>query len=162
MKTIKINHLLAAAALAALPLGGLVGCDKSEPTPDTPAGARKQMDDAKSSGEDVKDKMQNTVENTKDAATDSADKAKEMAADAKDKTGGMTNMAADQATKMLGQVQTAIDNKKYDMADSTLKKVEGMSSSMPEALKSQISNLRQQLDTAMAASKTAMENGAGK
>lgn len=162
MKTIKINHLLAAAALAALPIAGLIGCDKSEPTPDSPAAANKQMDRDKASGEDVKDKMQNTVEDTKDAATDSADKAKEMAADAKDNAGGMTSMAADQASTMLKQVQTFIDDKKYDMADSTLKKVEGMESNMPEAMKSQISNLRQSLNTAMAASEKAMENGAGK
>ena len=165
MKNTKMSHLLAAAALAALPLAGIVGCDNSEPTPDTPAAAEKQMDAAKTSGadaEDVKDKMQDTVENTKDAAAGAADKASDMAADAGDKAGGMTEMAGDQASKMLNQVQGYIDDKKYDLADSTLKKVEGMTGKMPEALQTQVKNLRQQLNTAMAASEKGAMEGAGK
>ena len=162
MKNKKMTHLLAAAALAALPLTGLVGCDKSEPTPDTPKAVDNAMDKAKNSGDDVKDKVDDIKENTKDSAANAADTASDMAADAKNKVGGMTDVMSKNMTDMLNQVQSSIDDKQYSTADATLKKVEGMSDKMPAAMKTKVAELRSKLDAAMKASKDADNMGAGK
>ncbi len=131
------NSLKVAALLAGLVV---VGCNKKEDstaTPPTPPPA------ATSS---------NTVTDQVKTATGGLETSLQNAAAG---AGANTAVASDAAKTKMQQVVDLIKDKKYDAADAVLKEVEGMKSSLPQAMQDQLPALRAQLDAAKAA------NGAG-
>jgi uncharacterized protein YqeY len=135
--------------LASCVLAGVfaVGCDsKSNDTttttpPATPA-APQPAGNAVSDG----------VKNATGAVSNAANNAQTAANNAVNTANGQATAALDTAKQKLTQVADYIGQKKYDLADSTLKEVEGIKSSLPQALQDQVSALRTQLDGLKAAS----------
>ena len=132
---------LASAVLAALVF---VGCDskKDETTTATPPAAPQSNT--------VSDQVKNATSNVQNAAANAQDAAKNAATNAQTQANTAVANASDAAQAKLKQVADYIAQKKFDVADSTLKEVEGMKSSLPEAVQTQITALRTQLDAAKA------------
>jgi hypothetical protein len=123
--------------IALLALAGLttVACDKNDSSSSNPATppANATGNAAGNAATNAGNAAQNAVNNAQNQATAAA------------------SSATDTAKQKLAQVADYIGQKKYDLADSTLKEVEGVKSSLPQSLQDQVAALRTQLDTAKAA-----------
>ena len=111
--------------------GFLVGCEKEEtkPAAETPS----------VSHEGPPAEPEQKVGN---ALSGAADKAKEMG-----------SSAATEATKMIDQVKTYIQEKKFTDADAVMDKLEAMRAQVPESVQKMIDNCKEMLDKAKAAAK---------
>jgi hypothetical protein len=158
---------------AALGFAMIVGCDKKESTPAVPASIDKAASDAKDAASDAADKASDAagsaVDQAKeagaaasDAASEAADKAADTVAGAADSASDAAAGAADnaaaagsdmtaEASKLIEQATTYVKENKWDLAESTVKKLEGMKASLPAEYQPQVDNVRKMLDTAKAA-----------
>lgn len=145
----KTTAILASAVLA---MSLIVGCDDKKDS--TPA-----VD--KSAADSVQKKVDNAMAPIQGTASDMTTKAKEeagkMADSAKEQTGALSDSAksavADasaEATKLLEQVQGYIKDHKWELADTTLTKLEGMKASLPATITDQLPTLRKAIDAGKA------------
>ena len=135
----------------------VVGCDSKE---ETPAGAPASNSQAtEKAASDMKSKTEDASERAKDAAADASKDAKktaEAASDAVKKNADAaaeaanTSPAAADAEAKLKTVMDAIRDKKWDIADTTLKGLEANKASLPVAVSSQLESTRKMLDSAKA------------
>jgi hypothetical protein len=150
----------------------VVGCDKpDESKPATPPGSvpeptAKQANDA---ANDISAGMNDAADQATDAAAsaekdvaDAAESAQDEAADAADAGAANASAAADdaseaagdqasEASKLIEQATQYIKENKWDLAETTVTKLEGMKASLPENLQPQVDNLRKMLDAGKAA-----------
>ena len=143
-----------------------VGCEKKDETPSgtptaTPQASEKAADDMKAKTEDASERAKDAAEN----ATDDAKKSAEAASDALKKGTDAAaesvsgNPAAAEAQTKLTQVMDAIRDKKWDIAESTLKGLESNKASLPAAMQPQVDNARKMLDAAKAGATTTLPAG---
>jgi hypothetical protein len=144
--------------LCAMLLGGslvVAGCEKESETPSgqpapVPQASEKAADDMKAKTEDASERAKAAAEKTGDAAAKTAENASDAikknadaAADAVAK-----NPAAAESAKQVEQVMTYIRDKKWDLAESTLKTLETNKASLPVEVQAQVTNARTMLDAA--------------
>ena len=134
--------------LSSWPIFSLVvaGCEKESET--TPSGAPAPVPQAsEQAADDMKAKTEDASERAKDAAdkaSDSAAKTAEGASDALKKNADAAadavakNPAAAESQKQVAQVMDYIKEKKWDMAESTLKTLEANKASLPVEVQSQL------------------------
>src|SRR5215213_6734686 len=140
-------------------LGGamvLAGCEKESET--TPSGAPAPVPQAsEQAADDMKAKTEDASERAKsaaDKASDATAKTAEQASDALKKNADAAaeavaaNPAAAESQKQVEQVMTYIRDKKWDMAESTLKTLETNKATLPPAIQTQVTNARTMLDAA--------------
>ena len=144
--------------LCAMLLGGtlvVAGCEKESETPagqpaPVPQASEKSADEMKSKTEDASERAKSAA----DKASDSAAKTAENASDALKKNADATadaiakNPAAAESQKQLTQVMDYIRDKKWDMAETTLKTLETNKASLPAEMQAQVTNARTMLDAA--------------
>jgi hypothetical protein len=131
-----------------------VGCEKSDKK--TPSGAAANNSQAtEKSASEMKKKAEDAGDAAKSAVSDSAKQAKsqaDAAADALKKEAkpaadaANTSTAAADAEAKLKTVMDAIKDKKWDIADTTLKALEANKASLPATVSSQIDNARKLVD----------------
>lgn len=127
----KTTAILASAVIA---MGIFVGCDTKTETP--------VADKAPS-----KDAVQSQVDK---AVAPLAGTATDMAAKATDTTKAAVADATAEATKLLDQVKAYVKDNKWELADTTLAKLEGMKASLPATITDQLPNLRKAIDAGKA------------
>jgi hypothetical protein len=145
--------------ICSLLLGGalvVAGCEKESET--TPSGAPAPVPQAsEQAADDMKAKTEDASERAKDAAdkaSDSAAKTAEGASDALKKNADAAadavakNPAAAESQKQVAQVMDYIKEKKWDLAESTLKTLEANKATLPTEVQSQVTNARTMLDAA--------------
>ena len=141
-----------------LMLGGamvVAGCESKE---ETPSGQPAPVPEA---SEAASDEMQAKTEDASERAKAAADKAgdatqkqAETASDAIKKNADAAaeavaaNPAAAESQKQLDQVMTYMREKKWDLAETTLKTLETNKATLPAAMQSQVTNARSMLDAA--------------
>jgi hypothetical protein len=141
-----------------LMLGGamvVVGCEKES---ETPSGAAAPVPEAtEAASDEMKAKTEDASERAKSAADKAGDataKQAEQASDALKKGADAAaesiaaNPAAAESQKQLDQVMTYMREKKWDMAESTLKTLETNKASLPVAMQTQVTSARTMLDSA--------------
>lgn len=157
------SRILACALLGGALIVG--GCEKKEETaPITPPGkiptpsatdVDKAASDAGAAVDAAKTDAAAAVDQAASDAGAAADAAKTDAAAAADSAGETAAAAgADvsaEATKLIDQATTYIKENKWDLAESTVKQLEGMKASLPADYQGQVDNVRKMLDTAKAA-----------
>jgi hypothetical protein len=144
--------------ICSLMLGGaliVAGCESKE---ETPSGAAAPVPEASEAASDASQaKTEDASERAKSAAEkagDSAVKQAENASDAmkKNADAAAESVAADpkmaEYSKQIEQVKTYIVEKKWDLAESTLKTLETNKASLSPALQTQVANTRTMLDAA--------------
>ena len=154
---------LAAALLSSLLL---VACDQSSspPPPKAPApaidntlkqandAAKKAADTAQDAVKKAADTVQEESKKAADAAKDASDAAGEAAKKAADAdVATATADAAKEAQSWMEQVTTDIRAKKFDSAETALKKLEEIKASLPADLQGKINSLRDALTAAKTA-----------
>jgi hypothetical protein len=109
-----------------LAVGTFVGCEKesSPATPSTPAVPVPQ------------------------AGTSAADAVRQATDAAKTTAGNASATVSAEAQKLLDQAQEYIKDKKWDLADTTIKKLEDMKASLPAEWATKVDQARKMLDTA--------------
>lgn len=135
----------------------LSACDDSTTTP---AGGKAPTPQAsEQAAEDTKKKAEDASERAKDTAADAGSELKKQAEGASDalKKGAedaassvATQPAAGADAAKLQSVLDYIRDKKWDLAETTLKELEGRKASLPAALQGQVDNARKMLDAAKA------------
>jgi vacuolar-type H+-ATPase subunit H len=125
----------------------LVGCEKSDSTSSTPAqpapsGAERTASDRTAAG---MDSAQKEVAGATDAAKQQAAGAVEGAKAAGDQA---TSAIQGEGQKLLDQAMQYIKENKFELADQTLVKLEGMKAQLPETMQKSIAQARTALDTA--------------
>ena len=140
------NRVLAVAATAVLGLT-LAGCGKQDSTPPaatptTPAAQAQPAAPAPAAA------MSEAVKTAVDTAKTTAVQTASAAADTAKTTAA--NAVAD-AQSLLNQVTQDTKDKKWDLADSGLKKLEGMKASLPAEWSPRIDQARKAFDVAKAA-----------
>jgi vacuolar-type H+-ATPase subunit H len=140
------NAVKLASLVSSLLLSGalVVGCDKKDETaaPATTPPA----------GNAVTNAVSNATDGVSNAAKSAENSASNAVAGAKDQASSAAASATDTAKAKLAQVTEYIGQKKFDLADSALKEVEGMKSSLPQTMQDEVTSLRTQLDAAKATS----------
>lgn len=144
--------------ICSLMLGGalaLAGCESKE---ETPSGAAAPVPEAsEAAAEASKDSTENASERAKSAAEKAGDSAAKQAENASDAMKKNADAAAESVasdpkmaeySKQIEQVKTYIVEKKWDLADSTLKTLEANKASLSPALQTQVANTRTMLDAA--------------
>jgi hypothetical protein len=135
----RYGKVIVPAACGALVLSGSLfvsGCNKKN----TPA--EQTQDTAQSAAENAKDTAKSAASNLKDQA----DNAKDTGANAADAMS--KSQIAKNAAAQLNQVKQYIDDKKYDLADKALSRLEAEKSSLPESVQVQLPTVRKSLDAA--------------
>jgi hypothetical protein len=135
----RYGKLIVPAACGALVLSGAMfvsGCNKKN-----------------TAAEQTQDTAQSAAENAKDTAKSAASDLKDQADNAKDNGAAAADTAAKaqltkNAAKQLNQVKQYIDDKKYDLADKALSRLEAEKSSLPESVQVQLPAVRKSLDAA--------------
>jgi hypothetical protein len=135
---------------------GVGGCEKKDET--TPSGAPTAVPQATEEAADAtKSAAEGAADSVKSTAGDAADATKKQAEAAGDAVKKSADAAAEsaaaspaaaEATKQIEQVMKYIKDKKYDLAETTLKKLEDNKASLPAAVQGQLTNARTMLDTA--------------
>jgi hypothetical protein len=125
---------IASAALAGLLM---LGCDSKSDTSSAPAAPAAPS-------------AQPSANSVTDAAKDVATGVQNATVGAKDQVAGAMSSAVDTAKSKLAEVEDYIKNNKLDAADTALKEVEKIKSSLPQALQDQVTSLRSKLDAAKA------------
>ena len=142
----------------ALMLGGAVvaaGCESKDETPSgqpapVPQASEQAAEDMRDKTEDASERAKSAAENAGDAAAKQA----EQASDAikKNADAAAESVAADpkmaEYQKQIEQATTYIRDKKWDLAETTIKSLEANKASLPTAMQSQVANLRTMLDSA--------------
>ena len=139
-------------------LGGamiVAGCESRE---ETPAGGTAPVPEAtEAAAEDMKDKTEDASERAKsaaDSAGDAAQKQAEAGSDALKKGADAAanavaaNPAMAESQKQVAQVMDYIKEKKWDLAESTLKTLEANKATLSPEIQSQVTNARTMLDAA--------------
>jgi len=144
--------------ICSLLLGGalvVAGCEKESETPSgapaaVPEASEKAADDMKAKTEDASerakdaaDKASDSTAKTAENASDALKKNADAAADAVNKA-----PAAAESQKQVAQVMDYIKEKKWDLAESTLKTLEANKATLPAEVQSQVTNARTMLDAA--------------
>ena len=144
--------------ICSLLLGGalvVAGCEKESETPSgapavTPQASEQAADDMKAKTEDASerakdaaDKASDSTAKTAENASDALKKNADAAADAVNKA-----PAAAESQKQVAQVMDYIKEKKWDLAESTLKTLEANKATLPAEVQSQVTNARTMLDAA--------------
>jgi hypothetical protein len=145
--------------ICSLLLGGamiVAGCEKESET--TPSGAPAPVPQAsEQAADDMKAKTEDASERAKSAADNASDQAAKTAEGASDALKKNADAAADavaktpaaaESQKQITQVMEYIRDKKWDLAESTLKTLEANKASLPAELQSQVTNARTMLDQA--------------
>jgi hypothetical protein len=144
----------------------IVGCDSKTETPagapaSTPQATEKAADDMKAKTEDASERAKDAAANVSGDAKKSAEQASDALkknADAAAESVNASPAAADAQSK-LTQVMDAIRDKKWDIAETTLKGLETNKASLPSALQSQVENARKMLTAAKAGAGTTLPAG---
>ncbi len=172
------NALSLLTCAAALTTAGMLGCDRTEPAPTPPPAqpapqvttptadetrnaASDAMDATKRAAENAADKTQEVagqaVDATKDAAAATADKARELTADAKDAasdakadTTAAANNVTAEATTLMDQTVQYVKENKWELADTSMAKLESMKDRLPESLKPRYQQVKTMYDSAKA------------
>jgi hypothetical protein len=144
--------------MIALMLGGAmaaVGCESREETPSgQPAPVPQASEQA---SDDMKDKTEDASERAKSAAEKAGDATAKQAEDASDAIKKNADAAAEavaadpkmaEYAKQIEQATTYIRDKKWDLAETTIKSLETNKASLPAAMQTQVTNLRTMLDSA--------------
>jgi hypothetical protein len=132
-----------------------VGCERESETPSgapapVPEATEKASDDMQAKTEDASERAKSAA----DPAGDAAQKQAENASDAlkKGSDAAAEAVAADPKfateAKQIEQVMTYIREKKWDLAESTLKTLETNKAKLPAAMQAQVGNARTMLDAA--------------
>jgi hypothetical protein len=141
-------------------LGGalaVVGCEKAEETPSgaaapVPEASEKASDDMQAKTEDASERAKSAAERAGDAAAKQAENASDAIKKGSDAAAEAVaaNPAAAESQKQLDQVMTYIRDKKWDLAESTLKTLETNKANLPVAMQPQVDNARKMLNAAKA------------
>lgn len=86
----------------------------------------------------------------RDSVAGAADQAKDAAAGAVDTAKAAGASAVEEATKMVEQVKTYINEKNFAQAEAVLAKLDGMKATLPESVQKMIADTRSMLDKAKA------------
>jgi hypothetical protein len=137
----------------------MIGCDD---TKETPAGSPAPTPQAsEAAAEKTKEKAEDASERAKDAAAAAGTETKKQAEEASDAikkqadaaaSGVATQPAAEGDAAKIQQALDYIRDKKWDLAESTIKELEGRKASLPASLQPQVDNARKMLDAAKAGS----------
>jgi hypothetical protein len=136
-------HLL--LLVGGLILGGLslVGCEKEDATTATPP-APQESPAAQPAGGALDKAAQDaagTLTDAKKQAAGAVESAKEAGAEA-------TSTIQNEAQKLLDQATQYIKENKFELADQTIAKLEGMKAQLPQTMQDAIGKARSALDTA--------------
>jgi flagellar biosynthesis GTPase FlhF len=133
----------------------LVACDDKT---ETPAGSKATTPQASEAASDAtQKKAEDASERAKDAAGNASSAAKDQAEAASDALKKNADAAASSVATQpsadadAGKIQQALDyirDKKWDLAESTVKELEGRKASLPASLQGQVDNTRKLLDAA--------------
>lgn len=147
-------------SVAVLSMGILPACSKTDDTATTPPPPAAPTSNAPvmPSVDSAKQSMSNAAANASAAAQNAAANAKTSMGNMMDKAKGAMSGAQDQAgdaahpqaAAKMAKVSQYIADKKYNLADQTLKEVEANKSKFPPAMQDQMTSLRTQLDAARA------------
>jgi hypothetical protein len=142
----------------ALMLGGAMaaaGCESREETPSgqpapVPQASEQASDDMKDKTEDASERAKSAAEKAGDATAKQAENASDAIKKNADAAAESVaaNPAAAESQKQLEQVMTYMREKKWDMAETTLKTLETNSASLPAAMQEQVKKTRVMLDSA--------------
>ena len=135
----------------------LSACDDSSTTP---AGGKAPTPQAsEQAAEDTKKKTEDASERAKDAAANAGSEVKKQAEAASDAIKKNADAAASAVATQpsispdaakIQQVMDYIRDKKWDLAETTLKELEARKASLPAVLQGQVDNARKMLDAAKA------------
>jgi len=139
-------------------LGGAMavgGCDKADETPagapaPVPEASEAAADDMRASTEDASERAKSAADGAGDAAQRQAENASDALKKGADAAANSVaaNPAAAASAKQVEQVMTYIRDKKWDMAETTLKTLETNKATLPAEIQTQVNNARTMLDAA--------------
>jgi len=105
----------------------------------------------------TKDAASTAADATRDAANATADKAREItgaatdtATDAKAQTVDAANTVSAEATTLMDQTVQYVKENKWELADSSMAKLESMKDKLPESLKPRYQQVKTMYDSAKA------------
>lgn len=133
----------------------LVGCDSKEatPAPTPPAAPAPQVRTPTPAAEpSMTDQARNAATGAMDATRDAAAKATDATKDAAAASGATAavDTATTEATTLMDQTVQYVKENKWEMADSSMKKLESIKDKLPESLRPRYDQVKTMYDSAKA------------